>query len=187
MSFSQSQQTEQSSETTTQTEAGARLINRRDAIKLLAVSVGALALVGMTLPENAPLPAKWLAPTVATATPTAHAIASWVDGDENGGNDDTDPTDIARDSTEQAQTESAYTSTPTGPATQTPTPTETATSTSTPSPTPTKTRRPYVPPTNTPQPPAQPPQPQPCDPAVDPNCAPPPQPTVCDPATGACN
>jgi hypothetical protein len=167
MPVSQSQQTEQSSDTTAQKEAGARLLNRRDAIKLLAVSVGALTLVGMTLPENSPLPAKWLAPTVETATPTAHAIASWVDGDENvsSGNDDTNPTSIAADITEQAQTEAAYTPTETL-NTDTPSPTGTMTATSTRTPTRTRTPVPYH--TKKPSPTFQPGPP--CDPAVDPNC-----------------
>jgi hypothetical protein len=171
MPVRQFQQTEQSSDTTTETEAGARLINRRDAIKLLAVSVGALALVGMSLPENAPLPAKWLAPTVETATPTPHAIASWVDGDENGGGDDNDPTGIARDATEQAQTESAYTATEGPSSTDTPTegPSLTATETETATPTPTRTRTPVPYHTKKPSPTFQ-----------------PPPPTSCDPATGAC-
>jgi hypothetical protein len=165
MSESQSQKTKQSLNDSTQDQATPKYISRREAIKLLAVSTGALTMVAMTFPNNVTLPPKWMDPTVVTASPTPHAIASWVDGDETktGGGDDTNPTQISADITEQAQTEAAYTPTEGPSPTDTLTPTETITPTDTPTTTSTRTPPPYH--TKKPSPTYQGPKPCATDPA----------------------
>ena len=139
----QSQKTSQSTDDSKQEQAGPKYISRREAIKLLAVSTGALTMVAMTFPKNVSLPPKWMDPTVTMASPTAHAIASVLDA------------------TSQAETETASTSTetptdtPNANATPTPvggippTQTDTPTITDTPTATSTNTPVPYVPPTDT--------------------------------------
>jgi hypothetical protein len=143
MSQSESQKTSQSTHDSKQEQAGPKYISRREAIKLLAVSTGALTMVAMTFPKNVTLPPKWMDPTVTMASPTAHAIASVLDATSQA------ETETASTSTETPTDTPNMNDTPTPfgtlPATQTlpPTITDTSTATST------KTPVPYVPPTDT--------------------------------------
>lgn len=56
-----------------ESQPGQETISRREALKLLVISAGALSSFSGLLPV---LPVRWMDPTVQAGTPTAHAIAS---------------------------------------------------------------------------------------------------------------